>query len=308
VIPAISVVLPIFNGARHLSRTIASILAQSHADFELIVVDDGSTDATPDLLADFAARDARLRIITQGNQGLTRALIEGCAAAHAPLIARHDCNDFSHPDRLRLMSEQIARNPSCVVVGCDVAYTGPEGEILYTTELSGRDVRGALLNADIRSIVSLPAGAAALMSADAYRRAGGYRPEFYFAQDLDLWIRMAGLGDIIITAEVLYEARLDVGDISSRYRAEQLASAELAIAFRDAGTDEERRALLRQAGAIRPAPRGAPSATEANGLYFIASCLQKRNDPRWRLYASRALRRRPLDPRSWLLFVRGVMT
>src|SRR6185295_7332334 len=73
-------------------------------------------------------------------------------------------------------------------------YVGPGGETLYTTTHATKDVRGALLRASIDEIVSLPAGPAAVMRADAYRKAGGYRAEFYFAQDLDLWIRMAALG------------------------------------------------------------------------------------------------------------------
>jgi hypothetical protein len=119
---------------------------------------------------------------------------------------------------------------------------------------------------------------------------------------------MAALGEICITTEVLYEARLDVGDISSRHRAEQLASAELAIALRDAVSEEARAPLLQRAALIRPGVGSWRPGSEANALYFIASCLQKRKDPRWRHYASLALRSRPLGLRSWLLFLRGVMT
>lgn len=91
--PTVSVVMSVFNGARYLSASIASILSQEDVDFELIIVDDGSTDATPGLLAEFAARDARVRVIRQDNSGITQALIRGCAAARGTFIARQDADD-----------------------------------------------------------------------------------------------------------------------------------------------------------------------------------------------------------------------
>jgi hypothetical protein len=146
------------------------------------------------------------------------------------------------------------------------------------------------------------------MRTDSYRRVGGYRAEFYFAQDLDLWIRLARVGEVRITNEILYDARLNVGTISSLHRSEQVACASLAIAIRDAASEEERLRLLREAAAIRPTHRSVTRRVEVRALYFIAACLQKQKDPRWRQYVSRALRRQPLDVRSWLLLLRGVMT
>jgi glycosyltransferase involved in cell wall biosynthesis len=89
----LSVVMSVLNGAGDLARTLDSIFAQTERDFELIVIDDGSTDDTPSILA--RQSDPRIRVITQPNEGLTRALIRGCEAARAPLIARHDCGDVS---------------------------------------------------------------------------------------------------------------------------------------------------------------------------------------------------------------------
>lgn len=304
-IPKISVVLPVFNGAADLPRTIESILGQTESDFELIAIDDGSTDETGALLAEYASRDTRIRVLTQPNAGLTRALIHGCDAARASLIARHDCGDVSHPDRLRRVSESLGAGRECVVACCEVAYTGPNGEALYTTAHAKRDLRGGLLRAGIGDIVSLPAGAAALMWADAYRKAGGYRAQFYFAQDVDLWIRLAALGELCIVPEALYEARINVRAISSIHRAEQFACAKIAVAVRDAPTESERAELLKQAATIRPKRRSFTRRVEAQALYFVATCLRKQNDPRWRAYASRALRCNALHLRSWLLLLRG---
>ena len=307
VTPRVSIVLPVFNGAAHLRQTLESVLGQTEGDFELIAIDDGSTDSSPAILAEYASRDTRIRLITQANAGITCALIRGCDAAGAPLLARHDCGDISRPDRLRRMMQLLSERPACVAVSCRVAFIGPEGEALFTTTHAEKDVRGPLLRAGIDALAA-PPHAAAVIRTEAYRRVGGYRAEFYFAQDTDLWIRMAAVGDLCIADEVLYEARVEVHGISSLHRAEQLASAAIALAIRDAPNDAQRSALLREASTIRPAGRRLTRAMEAKGLYFIAACLRRRKDPRWRRYASCALRRNPLNMRSWLLILRGGAT
>jgi glycosyltransferase involved in cell wall biosynthesis len=304
VAPKISVVLPVFNGGAQLSGTIDSVLGQTEGDLELVVVDDGSTDETGELLARYAARDHRVRPLTQGNAGITAALVRGCNAASAPLIARQDCGDVSLPDRLRRMST-LFEDPSCALASCQVAYEGPERELLYRTTHRAREVQAKLLGAGLADISSLPHHGAAVMRADVYRRAGGYRLPFYFAQDLDLWIRMAAAGGIEIIDDVLYEARLGLRSISSVHRAEQIECARIALAVRDAPTTAEREALLARAARIRPRRRGWSRRSEADALYFVAASLRRQSDARWRGYARRAVRRYPLHVRSWFLFLRG---
>ena len=278
---AISVVMSVYNGATTLASTLDSILGQTLRDFECIVVDDGSTDDTPRILTAYSARDPRIRVIRQDNGGITRALIAGCEAAKSAVIARQDCGDLSRPERLERMLPLLE---TCVVAASQVLYTGPNGEPLYTTAHSSKNVHHSLLHGDVGTIQSLPHHGSAVFRADAYRQSGGYRPQFYFAQDLDLWIRMAALGDFCITGDVLYEARIDAGAISSIHRREQVASAIISIALRDGGGS------LEDAAAIRPARRPITRSERAKGLYFIASCLRRRSDPRWRGYAFRAVR------------------
>src|SRR6187455_3363395 len=98
--PLVSVVMSVYNGAKCLRDSVQSVLAQEGVDFEFIIVDDGSTDASGSLLSEFAESDSRVRVIHQHNRGLTRALIQGCAAARGPFIARQDCGDLSLPGRL----------------------------------------------------------------------------------------------------------------------------------------------------------------------------------------------------------------
>ena len=79
--PALSIITPVYNGVKHLAETVESILAQSFTDFEYLLIDDGSTDASPAMLAAYAARDSRIRILTQQNQGIARARNRGFAEA-----------------------------------------------------------------------------------------------------------------------------------------------------------------------------------------------------------------------------------
>src|SRR6185436_4545819 len=117
--------------ADSLRETLDSILAQEGADFELIAVDDGSTDGSGEILDEYAARDSRVRVLHQENRGLTQALIAGCAAANGTFIARHDAGDRSASDRLRKQRALFDREPRLVLAACTTEITGPRGEHLY---------------------------------------------------------------------------------------------------------------------------------------------------------------------------------
>jgi glycosyltransferase involved in cell wall biosynthesis len=296
----ISIVMSVRDGAATLPSTLDSILAQTERDFELIVIDDGSTDATPRILSDYAARDARMRVITQENTGLTRALIRGCEAATSALIARHDCGDRSHPERLRKQRELLEANANVVLASCSTRYLAPGDEELYVVRADGAEVRRSLLHDGVDDIRGLSHHGSAMFRRDAYVRAGGYRAQFRVAQDLDLWVRLAQLGEIAFVPEVLYEARIEVGAISGERRAEQVASTRIALRLRDGGDAQ----LLEEAARIAVQKTKSRRSGEALTLYFIASCLRRARNPRWRVYARQTLRRNPLLLRAWVLLLR----
>jgi len=295
----ISVVLAVYNDAAHIAKSLDSILAQTERDFELIVVDDGSSDATPAILAEYARRDARLRVIAQPNAGLTRALIRGCAEAAAPLIARHDSGDLSHPDRFRRQLELMRGD--VVLVACATEFVGPEGEPLYVVRVDPEETRESLLHAGAAQLHGIAGHGSAMFRRDAYLRAGGYRPEFYFAQDLDLWVRLAPLGRIAAAEDVLFTVLVEARSITTANHDRQMRMKEIIVALRDGGP---RDALLAEAAAVRPRRRSS-RRDQAKGLYFIGRCLRRRRDARARRYFVQAIAHDPLHWRAWAALVTG---
>ena len=286
----LSVVMAVYNGAPALAATLDSILAQTERDFELVAIDDGSTDATPSILADYASRDARVRVIAQANAGLTRALIRGCAEARAEVIARHDCGDRSHPERF---ARQLALLATATVVSCATRFVDVDGDLLYISRGDGDEIRRSLLGDDAAHIHALPHHGSAMFRRDAYSRAGGYRAEFRVAQDLDLWIRMAQNGETFAIAdEVLYDATVDARSISGTARASQVALTEIAVALRDG------RGSLAAAAAVAPSPASARG--EAAALYFIGKCLLQQRNRKGLRYLRAAIRRDPWHWKAWM--------
>ncbi|HYH08079.1 MAG TPA: glycosyltransferase family 2 protein [Thermoanaerobaculia bacterium] len=290
----ISVVMAVYNGASELRATLDSILAQTCRDFEVIVVDDGSTDDTPSILAAYQG----LRVITQQNSGLTRALVRGCMEARGDVIARHDNGDRSHPGRF---AKQLAKiDEGHVLVACATRFVEPQGDTMYISTADGEDVRRSLTRDDATRIHALPAHGSAMFRRDAYLAAGGYRPPFRFAQDLDLWIRLAQRGSIAILDDVLYEATFAPSSISASNRAAQVRLTEIAVALRDGGDEA---ALLDEASRVAPARGGKQN--EAAALYFIGKCLLRQRNPRGRDYLRQAVTRDPLHWRAWASILIG---
>ena len=128
--PEVSVVMSVLNGGAELDSSIVSILDQDGVDLELIVVNDGSTDQTAEVLEDFARRDPRVRILNQDNVGLTQSLVRGCKAARGKYIARQDVADISLPARLRLQKALMDTDENIAFVSCWAEICGPGWEPL----------------------------------------------------------------------------------------------------------------------------------------------------------------------------------
>lgn len=298
--PDISVVMSVYNGARHLRQSIDSVLRQQDVKFEFIVVNDGSTDESPQILEEYSRFDTRLRVFHQENQGLTRALITGCEQARGSYIARQDTGDISLPHRLSKQLACAIRNSNAVLVSCGTRFVGPANEHLYDIVDDQARANERLLTLELKEIRGPSHHGSALFPREMYEKVGGYRAAFRFAQDLDLWIRLAEQGHHLIMPDILYQALVDVASISGLYRKEQVATArailECARQRRD-GLSEA--STLEKASAIGLRSKWRfDRIGRARALYFIGVCLRKRKDPLAQDYFKRAFVAFPLHLKS----------
>ena len=302
--PIISVVMAVFNGARTLDRSVRSILDQTFEDFEFLIVDDGSTDETAALLEAHGRRDSRIRIISQPNAGLTRALINGCSASRGGWIARQDDDDWSEPDRFEKCLAFAERHPECSMIASWADYRGPGGEILEVVQRPA-DVLSATEGL-MRSGMGPPAHGSVMFRKSDYEEAGGYRPEFYFGQDSDLWLRMGGRGKIGCVQEILYHYTLSPAAISGRFAGTQRQFGDLGHLCHVARSrGEPELPFLAEAAALTSATRNKksppPVRSQAGTNYRIGVQLARRRDPAAGRYFREALR---LDPLHWRALVR----
>jgi glycosyltransferase involved in cell wall biosynthesis len=301
--PSVSVVMGVFNGARWLPETLDSLQAQTDGDWELIVVDDGSTEPrVGELLAERAAQDPRIRVIAKSHEGLTRALMDGCAVARGAYIARIDAGDTMTPDRLRRQRAVLDRHPGVGFVSCRTEFCGPEWEPLYVRQGRGTPEEGADV-LPVRPGDNLADGptshVSVLFRKELYDAVGGYRPEFYYGQDWDLWYRLAERSRFAMVPEVLARVRLFPESLSAgaRERQEEIGRCSLGSfwARREGRPETE---WLARAAAIRPVP-GVPAPRKTGqGDYFIGELLRRNGDPRCRRYFRDALRSNPLHPQA----------
>src|SRR6266404_888302 len=301
--PEVSVVMSVYNAAQHLRETVDSILSQEGVEFEVVVVDDGSTDDTANILCQYASRDARVRVITQENQGLTRALIKGCAAATGKYIARQDVGDTSAPRRLNLQKQALDADDELAFVSSWTEFCGPEWEHLYLTKGTGfaKSPTYIFLDNNSRMIDGPTSHPSVMYRRAAYLNAGGYRPEFYCAQDFDLWYRLMGLGKFQLIEDTLYRARVTLGSISAGDKKEQEALGALARACflrRQRGLSDL--GILAKANRIRPGrPDPLASRDRARAYYFIGECLRNNSDRRSLIYFKESISADPFFLKSW---------
>jgi len=218
VTPAVSVLMGVRDGAPWVADAVASVLAQTAGDLELIVVDDGSTDATPALLA--AVRDPRLAVVRQEPAGLTRALNTALARARAPLVARLDADDLALPERLARQRAFLAAHPEVGLLGTAAREVDAEGRAVRVLRAPADDpaLRRALIRANpfVHSTVMLRRA--------ALDRVGGYDERLPVAQDYDLWMRVAGVSRLASLEEVLVVRRLVPGRVTATRDADRLAA------------------------------------------------------------------------------------
>jgi cellulose synthase/poly-beta-1,6-N-acetylglucosamine synthase-like glycosyltransferase len=245
--PLISVVMSVFNGAAFLAEAVESILNQSVRDFEFIIIDDGSTDASGSILESYRQSDSRVRIYTQANQGLVYSLNRGCNLAQGRYIARMDADDVALDSRLGRQMDFMETHPHVALLGGAAEFIDRRGKALRIVRppTEDRDIRAALLDT---SVFLHPT---TVFRRDVFVSLGGYRPITH-AEDYDLWLRFADCAQSANLKDVVLQYRLHPDQVSVRNCREQALGATAARAA----------AQARQAGRPDPLTSGRKITSE----------------------------------------------
>lgn len=225
--PAVSIVLPVRNGEAYISAAIDSMLNQSFGGFEMLVINDGSTDGTLAILTEAAKRDARIRILKGDGKGLVHALNLGINEARGHMICRMDADDLSDTNRLERQVAFLEASPEVDLVFSQMRMMNAAGELTgkQTHALTSPEaVKQSLERGDCE--VHHPT---VLGRRQAFLEAGLYREAFARAEDLDLWLRMSEHGKIAGLDEILLTYRIHGGQVSREHTLRQRFSRDLTV-------------------------------------------------------------------------------
>lgn len=241
--PRVSVLMSVYNGERFLKSSVESILGQRFADFEFIILDDGSTDSTWEILRKYSDRDPRIVLVrNEQNIGLTKSLNRGLKVARGEYLARQDADDISFSNRLELQVKFLEENPDIALVGTDIEIIDENGKHLnernYPSNHESITAELLLKNHAI--------GHSTVMARlSALKELGGYDEKLPYAQDYDLWWRLSRKKKVANLPEILLQWRDTPGSISRDRRVEQLecifSTSVVAIreSLKDTTLDEE---------------------------------------------------------------------
>lgn len=264
----VSVIMPVYNGEDYVYQAAKSILSQTYRNFEFLILDDGSSDNSPNILKGLEAEDSRVKLITRENRGLVVSLNELIDRSAGTLIARMDADDIALPARLEKQVEFMQSNPGVGVVG----------SAIWVIDGSDRPIfkAGRPLSHDEIDTSNL-AGSAALchpatmLRRDVLKKVGGYCTTYETTQDLDLWLRLAEHSSMANLSDALLLYRHHPGSVSSKAQELQAKNTRRACfsAYERRGLDEKLFSYKK--------PR--PTGEKESEVKFLVTCA-------WQAYGS----------------------
>lgn len=225
--PTISVLMPVYNSDRYVDRAICSVLAQSWSDFEFLIVDDGSHDRSREVIERHAQSDRRIRVLGGAHRGITHALNLALESARGELLARMDADDICFPHRFAQQHAFLVQHSGVVAVGCYLQTIDEDGDPIATMKwpLDHASIARGLLCG--KGGIPHPA---AMMRRSSVLQVGGYRSEFRFAQDKDLWLRLMDIGELANLAQPLLQYREHLFNSGHLHGQEQAAAVASSVA------------------------------------------------------------------------------
>lgn len=213
-IPKVSVLMTVYNAECFLGEAIESVLEQTFTDFELLILDDCSSDSSWSIVQDYARRDSRIRAIrNETNLGGCENLNKGLRLIQSPYIARHDNDDWSYPDRLEKQVRFLDEHLAVGVVGGTIEIIDEKGNILgrRSYERSDAAIRKKIFR------YSPFAHPLVMVRKSVWDQVGGYYdPQFAPADDYDLWFRIGRVAQLANMPDVLLKYRMVAGSITFR--------------------------------------------------------------------------------------------
>jgi glycosyltransferase involved in cell wall biosynthesis len=220
--PKVSVIMAVYNAAQYVGQAIDSILAQTFTNFEFLVVNDGSTDDTYEIL--YAYDDPRISILTnENNVGLAKSLNRGISKARGEYIARQDADDSSHPERIMQQARYLDEHPEIGVVGAATRWMDGDDNLMKIWPL-GQD------NAEIQKLLISTCPlihGSTMFRRQCFEEIGGYDTSMRTGQDYDFWLRISETWDMTCLRDVLYTYRWHPGMASIEHKEEQARHAEI---------------------------------------------------------------------------------
>lgn len=224
--------MPVKNEQRFLSRAMRSILRQTMPDFEFVIIDDGSTDATPRILHHFASKDSRIRILkNEAEPGVTNALNFGLEHCRSDLVARMDADDVSHRRRFEHQLAEFERNPDLVVLGTWGLRVNERGVPIGRLRLGPPSREAYRKYVEARNVFYIT-HPSVMMRKEAIDAVGGYPTEYRVGQDAALFTRMSHIGEVYVLPKLLTLVTIRRGSVSSekmlmqQYLADRLTEEE----------------------------------------------------------------------------------
>jgi hypothetical protein len=291
--PALSVTMAVLNAERYLAQAVESVLRQSFADFEFIIIDDGSTDRSPAILREFAGRDARIRVISRPTQGIPRTRNEALRASRGEFIAIMDADDIAGPDRFAKQLAYLQAHPECLALGSVATMIDADGDAIrdWPVPLTNEEIDRAYMERRGPAMVN----PAAMMRRQAALDIGGYREHLQWCEDQDLFMRLAEVGEVANLAEPLLQYRQHIK--STCHADRQRCNEAVEVVLRDA--------CSRRGIAFPPLKDGdkswRPPSVADHHRTWGWQALNAGNLATARKHALRAMRRAPLSPQSWRL-------
>lgn len=293
-LPTITVCMSVYNAAAYLAESVGSILNQTFADFEFIIIDDGSTDSSPKLLARLTRDDPRVMVIRRQNAGVAVAINQAIALARGEFIARMDADDIAMPERFTKQVAYLREHPQCVAVGSRIMMIDPYGLPLYEPHHDlAHDAIVAGLLAGVGWAIVQPA---AMIRRQAVIDIGAYRADTEPAEDLDFFLRLSERGKLANLSDVLLNYRQHAKSANHTRAAEQDRKCERII------TDAyARRSMPLPKDWVPPKRKIMPLDKEVEMWGW--SALRKHNVSVARRHSWALLKLAPLNQRSWRLLL-----